>query len=86
MSALPKLARPRAAASAAEFAHLRAVREELARAAAATERYEALRSLGVDRPTVCLRLQEEFYSMEHVCGEPSSGFGVPCSSIAAASS
>jgi hypothetical protein len=86
MSALPELTRPRAARSAAEFAHLRAVREELAQAATATERYEALRSLGVDRPTVCLRIQEEFYSMEHVCGEPSSGFGVPCSSIAAASS
>jgi hypothetical protein len=85
MSALPELTRPRAARSAAEFA-LRAVREELARAVAATERYAALRSLGVDRPTVCLRIQEEFYSMEHVCAEPSSGFGVPCSSIAAASS
>jgi hypothetical protein len=85
MSALPELTRPRAARSAAEFA-LRAVREELPRAVAATERYAALRSLGVDRPTVCLRIQEEFYSMEHVCAEPSSGFGVPCSSIAAASS
>lgn len=85
MSALPELTRPRVARSAAEFAP-RAVREELARAVAATERYAALRSLGVDRPTVCLRIQEEFYSMEHVCAEPSSGFGVPCSSIAAASS
>jgi hypothetical protein len=81
MSALPE--RPRAACSGTEFAQLRAVREELARAAAATERYEALRLLGVDHPTVCLRILQEFYSMPHVCGEPSSGFGVPCSSIAA---
>jgi hypothetical protein len=40
--------------------------DELRRPAVASERHAMLRSLGLTRTTVCLRVFEEFYSMANV--------------------
>jgi hypothetical protein len=48
------------------FGRFRASIDELRRAAVASERYAMLRSLGLTRTTVCLRVFEEFYSMANV--------------------
>jgi hypothetical protein len=48
------------------FGRFRASIDELRRAAVASERYVMLRSLGLTRTTVCLRVSKEFYSMANV--------------------
>jgi hypothetical protein len=44
----------------------RATTEELRRSALASERYAMLKSLGLTRASVCLRVFVEFYSMANV--------------------
>lgn len=48
------------------FGRFRATVDEFRRSARAAQRYTTLKSLGVARASVCLRVFEEFYSMANV--------------------
>jgi len=66
MQAICDVARPCAPRHRLGFGHFRATIDELRRAAVASECYALLRSLGLARTTVCLRVFEEFYAMTNI--------------------
>lgn len=66
MHAFFDVARSSTARRQLRFGRLRTTIDELRRAAVASERYAMLRSLGLNRTSVCLRVFEEFYAMTNV--------------------
>jgi hypothetical protein len=68
MHAFLQMARSNARRHRLGFGGFRTTIEELRWAAVASERYAMVKSLGLTRASVCLRVFEQFYSMASVDG------------------